>query len=220
MAKPKYIPLAERSPEAQELLRAYNRAWRAKNKAHVQAYGHERYVENKAADPVAFNEAGNARSRKSYHANLEASREKNRVKRRRLYAANPGPSLVSSARWKTRNKARHIAYNTAWLREHPEVAREQKAKHHARKKHAPVNDFTAKQWRALCKAMGYCCAYCGKKFPFKDLTQDHITPLAKGGSHTLSNIIPACKSCNSRKWSGDVPTPVQPFLLVEDAAAD
>jgi len=119
------------------------------------------------------------------------------------------------------HRAQHAAAAARWQRNHPEqVAEYVRRYRHALASADTINDFTAAEWRALCKAMGYRCAYCGKKCAFKDLTRDHITPVSKGGGNTLPNIIPACKSCNSRKWSGDIPTPVQPFLLVEDAAAD
>lgn len=45
------------------------------------------------------------------------------------------------------------------------------------------------------KAKGV-CYYCGIK---SKLTLDHITPLAKGGAHTLDNFVFVCKSCNSSK---------------------
>lgn len=32
-----------------------------------------------------------------------------------------------------------------------------------------------------------------------DVTWDHFQPLTKGGSHTVDNLRPACKSCNSKK---------------------
>lgn len=39
------------------------------------------------------------------------------------------------------------------------------------------------------------CVYCGKPAE----SQDHVTALSRGGSHTADNVVPACRSCNSRK---------------------
>ena len=43
------------------------------------------------------------------------------------------------------------------------------------------------------------CYFCRRKFPPKELTMDHIVPLIRGGKSEKSNIVPACKGCNSRK---------------------
>ena len=56
---------------------------------------------------------------------------------------------------------------------------------------------TAGQVRAAKKKAGGLCFYCKAKV--KDLTIDHVTPLARGGSHTLDNIVFACHECNSKK---------------------
>ena len=45
------------------------------------------------------------------------------------------------------------------------------------------------------------CIYCGAE---GDTTFDHLVPLSKGGSDTISNQVPACRSCNSSKGSRDV----------------
>lgn len=57
--------------------------------------------------------------------------------------------------------------------------------------------LTRAEWEELIFLYGGCCAYCEQ--PTKSLTQDHIVPLSKGGTHTADNIVPACLSCNSSK---------------------
>ena len=192
-------------------IKAYQKVWIASNVEHVQAYARDYVRRNKERFKARLNASG----RRHYHKDIEASRAYGRAKRQRLYEQNPLRQLSSSLRWKESHRAEGVEYALAWVKEHPEQVRATQQRRRASKRNAPINDFTADDWRALCKAAGYHCAYCGKKFPFKELTQDHITPLSKGGSHTLSNILPACHSCNSRKHAKDVPTPVQPFLLLE-----
>lgn len=94
---------------------------------------------------------------------------------------------------------------------HPEIYRERERRYRARKNGAPIHDLTAAQWADIKAAYGHRCVYCGRKM--QALTQDHITPLIKGGSHTRSNVVPACRSCNSKKHTGGVLCPVQPLLL-------
>ena len=43
------------------------------------------------------------------------------------------------------------------------------------------------------------CHYCQKKFPPRELTLDHIVPLARGGTSTPGNVVPACLACNREK---------------------
>lgn len=43
------------------------------------------------------------------------------------------------------------------------------------------------------------CHYCGKTVPPKELTLDHIVPLARGGRSSKGNCVPACKECNNQK---------------------
>ena len=40
------------------------------------------------------------------------------------------------------------------------------------------------------------CQYCGTK---KELTIDHVTPRARGGKDTWTNLVTACKKCNAKK---------------------
>jgi len=43
------------------------------------------------------------------------------------------------------------------------------------------------------------CQYCVKQFKHFELTIDHVIPRSKGGTHTWSNLVAACKSCNQKK---------------------
>ena len=43
---------------------------------------------------------------------------------------------------------------------------------------------------------GNCCAYCGCA---GDMEIEHVVPISRGGAHDISNIVPACASCNSSK---------------------
>jgi 5-methylcytosine-specific restriction endonuclease McrA len=56
---------------------------------------------------------------------------------------------------------------------------------------------TPSQIRKHCEKAKGICFYCRRKF--KSLTVDHIVPMAKGGTHTLDNIVFACHACNSEK---------------------
>ena len=42
----------------------------------------------------------------------------------------------------------------------------------------------------------YTCSFCGSQ---EDLTLDHYVALSLGGTHDESNLVTACRSCNSRK---------------------
>jgi 5-methylcytosine-specific restriction endonuclease McrA len=55
----------------------------------------------------------------------------------------------------------------------------------------------------VIKRYGDRCAYCTPG-DFESL--DHFVPVAAGGPHTLDNVRPSCRSCNSTKyWSDDEP---------------
>ena len=43
------------------------------------------------------------------------------------------------------------------------------------------------------------CRHCGKSFPPRELTMDHLVPLVRGGRTGKNNVDTACKKCNSQK---------------------
>ena len=64
-----------------------------------------------------------------------------------------------------------------------------------------VHDLTEAQWVALQEAWGG-CAYCGAAGGA--LQKDCLLPISRGGRYTLSNVVPACRSCNASKCNDEV----------------
>ena len=60
-----------------------------------------------------------------------------------------------------------------------------------------TDPVTVKETRRLF-AQYPICVYC-RVCPSEVL--DHVIPLARGGSHTIDNLLPACEKCNFSKGS-------------------
>jgi len=58
------------------------------------------------------------------------------------------------------------------------------------------------------------CAYCGGHFAELELTVEHILPVSRGGRHEWTNVVTACRSCNTRKGSRRPEEANMPLLYV------
>jgi len=99
--------------------------------------------------------------------------------------------------------------------EDPETFRLRKLTRRAREANAPGGGYSVSDLAGRMAMWGNKCWMCGGSFDHVD----HVKPLAKGGSNHLSNLRPACKSCNSTKsakWYGVANLPR--FLRVPQAA--
>jgi 5-methylcytosine-specific restriction endonuclease McrA len=121
--------------------------------------------------------------------------------------------------WQKRNPDRVRKYAREYARAH----REERAKYHAiyyvanrkrliayvvntrdreahratqAKRRAAPGSYTIQEWKDKVMLFAGCCAYCGEDRP---LGPDHKIPLSRGGTHDISNIVPACFPCNSKK---------------------
>ncbi len=45
---------------------------------------------------------------------------------------------------------------------------------------------------------GY-CVYCNRFIPFAFRSVDHVIPQGSGGTYRQSNLVPACKDCNTTR---------------------
>ncbi|SDT55230.1 HNH endonuclease [Jiangella sp. DSM 45060] len=78
------------------------------------------------------------------------------------------------------------------------------------------HDLTDAQWAALTAAWGG-CAYCGASEPQSRLQKDCMLPISRGGRYTLTNVVPACRSCNASKCNAEVTTWMRRKKLDEQA---
>ena len=57
------------------------------------------------------------------------------------------------------------------------------------------------EWSAVLSFFNHECAYCGAK---TGLEQEHIIPVNDGGTYSIGNIVPSCRSCNASKGAKNV----------------
>lgn len=62
-----------------------------------------------------------------------------------------------------------------------------------------IRAFTDSQKRSAYTQQGGVCAYCRKKFDYKEMEGDHITPWRLGGKTEPQNLQMLCRDCNRRK---------------------
>lgn len=67
-----------------------------------------------------------------------------------------------------------------------------------RQERQKAHDLRRTQWWKNRRGTGL-CHYCGRRFPPRELTMDHLVPLSRGGRTTRGNVVPCCKECNNRK---------------------
>ena len=137
------------------------------------------------------------------------------LERRRAYGRewirrNPDKAREAMRRWRERHPAEHAAegrayyerhkeklapYFAQYRREHRDVRQGMEARRRARKLQLK-GSYTTLEWIELLQKWNWTCAYCGDSGA---LQPEHRTPLARGGSNLIENILPACAPCNQRK---------------------
>ena len=132
-------------------------------------------------------------------AHLYSSRTRTRLYRARKlarHAVRTEEVAIQQKAYRLANRERRAETDRAWRAANPEKRQAWEGLRRARKLGA-IGTITSGQWASIKAAYAWRCAYCGK-MP-ASLTQDHVIPLSLGGSHTPTNIVPACRSCNSSK---------------------
>jgi len=133
------------------------------------------------------------------------STDKRKQWKKEYYAKNKEYFAQKQREYRKRNPDKANERWEKWYEENPEKIRLKglinDQKRIARER-GLVADLTREQWQEIKSFYDNRCVYCGNKF--ERLTQDHIIPVTKGGGYTFSNIVPACRSCNSRKGNREL----------------
>jgi 5-methylcytosine-specific restriction endonuclease McrA len=147
----------------------YNARYYAAHKDRVKAANEKWRAEN--PDKVRDQQ------RRWRKANVEKAREKGR----RWYAAHPD--------YYANRRPAYAAANRALLTEI-------EGRRRARKYANGVFVISPRDWRRMLARYRDVCAYCGMR---AKLDMDHVIPLARGGRHSIGNVLPACDACNGGK---------------------
>lgn len=124
----------------------------------------------------------------------EQNREKERERFRRYDQANREKRRLAIAASRAENPDHHRELRRKWRAANLERSRARcRAYWHRRRSGSdPSEEVDAYAELLLLQACGYCGAT-------ENMSIDHVVPLSRGGKHTVDNLLPACRSCNSSK---------------------
>lgn len=159
----------------------YSKEWREKNADHIKAH----YINNREAI-------------------LKRQKEN--------YLSDKMPFLIRSKHYRENNKERVRQWQREWEERNKEYVKERrhqyylshKRQHSQRKrvyrhlKRANCGKMTSEQIQELLEWQNYRCMYCGTDIS-NDSTIDHHIAVSQGGSNDITNLVMACRSCNSSK---------------------
>lgn len=148
--------------------------------------------ERKAANAKAWAENNPDKCTASTRAWQKRNPEKVRESIRNWVSSNRDKTREYARQWQAQNRELYHEIQKKWRAGNQTYWRVRDA---ALRK--VTSTFTLDQWLEVLEEFGHRCAYC--LCDDQKLTMDHVIPVAKGGEHVRENIVPACKSCNSRK---------------------
>jgi 5-methylcytosine-specific restriction endonuclease McrA len=182
--------------------RTYDREYYAKNREKI--LGQKTISRMTRAVQIAVSKKGYNRANPEKVAQWNRTSHKRHAETNRMTSAvyrlaNQEKVQLLTTQWKHRNPEKVAAWNMRWMRANLGKCRLKTAERRSLKyDNTPINELlTEKQWKDVLATYDGHCAYCGEKCD--NLTIDHVIPLSQSGSHSIANVVPACKHCNCTK---------------------
>lgn len=163
------------TPERRAYMKAYNAANPRDRRPYKKAYDEAHKEENRAY--------------------REANQERLSAQHKAYYQANREQILARVKSYYEQNREKVIAYQLAYCRTNPDKVAE-RAKRRDDRMAANGGSHTKEELEAKFAEFGNVCVYCGTS---ERIGIDHMIPVVRGGTDNIENIVPACRSCNSRK---------------------
>jgi 5-methylcytosine-specific restriction endonuclease McrA len=189
------------------------RKWRKDNPAKIKE------INEKQLARIHANPALDAHTKEQKRAYFESHREQSRESGRAWQKRNRAHGRRKGREWYRKHREEYLAHlrrkRAKWRAEHREEHKARarrtyqrnalvhRAKSARRRKRVAgaAGHHTIEQWMARVAYYGWRCRWCRKELTLATLTMDHVIPIAKGGTDWASNLVPACGSCNSRKYT-------------------
>jgi hypothetical protein len=173
-----------------------NREWKKDNLDKSREYGRN-WARRKYETDIEYRRKVLERDKKRYQATKEIHAER----WERYYRENK--SWLREKRKEHYHQNKEV-YATRWKRYYQSPRGQEVTSKIAHKRRSlekeSITSLTTAQWKSCKKHFNNACAYCGSE---GKLTKDHFVPVSKGGDLVVTNVVPACVSCNSSKHAKD-----------------
>jgi hypothetical protein len=147
---------------------------------------------------------------------LPSCKECKRIKDKQSYASRRAVKIKQAQDWYQKNGKLKQRYDAEYRKKNFEKLQISKAEYARRQLAAnpekvraygvrarlirrsriASNEVFAVSQKEILSLRNQPCFYCGAK---TNIHLDHVIPVSRGGRHSIGNLVPACKSCNSKK---------------------